>query len=161
MAMSNWNSPGRNNKILDEEPIWEHRLRPTRRRCRMRAGRPSTPAAHGGSEDDCFTLDIALGEALANAVVHGAPAKPGFAAGPSVCLRLWHYRGQIIIEIRDHGPGFDPPAPPYLMPTDYEVTHGRGLPLMEKLTDAMLVSRGDAHAGGVATYLVKKLSPAD
>ena len=160
--MSKWHSPGRDNQTQTEEPIWEHCLPadpqavPDARRAALRACRES-----GVSEDDCFSLDIALGEALANAVVHGAPARPGLAAEPAVCLRLWHYRGQMIIEIRDHGPGFDPPPPPYPMPSDYGATHGRGLPLMERLTDAMLVSRGDALAGGVATYLIKKLTHTD
>ena len=77
---------------------------PDARRAALHACRES-----GASEDDCFTLDIALGEALANAVVHGAPATPDLDSAPSVCLRIWHYRGQMIIEIRDHGPGFDPP----------------------------------------------------
>ena len=144
---------------MNDDPIWEHCLGadpqavPEARRAAINACRRA-----GASEDDCFTLDIALGEALANAVIHGAPAGPDFERRPSICLRIWCYREQMIIEVRDHGPGFDPPLPPYPMPTDHGATHGRGLPLMEKLTDALLVSRGDAHVGGVSTYLVKKLS---
>lgn len=145
--------------IMNNDPLWEHCLPadpqavPEARRAALHACREA-----GASEDECFSLDIALGEALANAVVHGAPITPHLENQPSVYLRIWCYREQMIIEIRDQGPGFTPPPPPYPMPLDYGATHGRGLPLMEKLTDALLVSRGDAHAGGIATYLVKKLS---
>ncbi len=157
--MSAWESPDLGNNKTTDEPLWEHCLPadpqavPEARRAAIHACREA-----GASEDDCFTLDIALGEALANAVVHGAPASAGFETRPSVCLKIWCYRGQMIIEVSDHGPGFDPPLPPYPMPSDFEATHGRGLPLMEQLTDALLVSRGDVRAGGVSTYLVKKLT---
>ena len=159
--MSNRDSPCLDNKANDEF-IWERSLPadpqavPEVRRAAIRACQDA-----GASEDECFTLDMALGEALANAVVHGVPNTPELETRPTVCLRIWCYRGQMIIEVRDHGPGFEPPPPPYPMPSDYEVTHGRGLPLMEKLTDALLISRGDADSGGVATYLVKKLSQFD
>jgi len=154
-------SPYRDHEFLPGDPAWEHCLPadpqavPEARRAALRALREA-----GASEDECFTLDLALGEALANAVVHGAPTAPDLRARPCVCLRLWSYQGQMIIEVRDQGPGFDPPLPPYPMPADFGATHGRGLPLMEKLTDALLISRGDARAGGAATYLIKKLSDA-
>lgn len=152
--MSNWDSPD-----CDNKPDWEHCLPadpqavPEARRAAVRACRDA-----GASEDECFTLDLALGEALANAVVHGVPLDPDADHPSAVCLRLWRYHGSMIIEVQDYGPGFDPPAPPYPMPTDYEATHGRGLPLMQTLTDALLISRGDVRVGGVATYLVKNLS---
>ena len=75
--MSNWDSPGRNNQTGHEEPIWEHYL-PADPQAVPDARRAAIHACHesGASEEDCFTLDIALGEALANAVVHGAPATP-------------------------------------------------------------------------------------
>lgn len=108
----------------------------------------------GVPEYDCLGLDIALGEALANAVVHGARPASG---GTPVCVRLWDYRGNLIIQVADQGPGFDPPAPPYPMPESHEETHGRGLPLMDRLTDAMLACRGDVQEGGAAVYLIKAL----
>lgn len=113
----------------------------------------------GASDDESFTLDLALGEALANAVVHGAPPAPMDGADPpKVFLGMWDYDRHLIVEVHDHGPGFDPPAPPYQMPApDMEATHGRGLPLMQLLTDALLVCRGDALEGGASIYLVKHL----
>jgi anti-sigma regulatory factor (Ser/Thr protein kinase) len=110
----------------------------------------------GASETDCLALDLALGEALANAVSHGRHSLT--AAQPIVSLRLWRYHDRLIFEIRDNGPGFDPPLPPYSMPEDMTLTHGRGLPLMQGLTDALLVSRGDSRTGGSIIYLIKHLS---
>ena len=114
----------------------------------------------GLTEDDCFSLDLALGEALANAVTYGVPAD---AAAPAddryVFVSLWGYQDRLIIQVQDRGPGFSPPPPPYTMPpAQWETTHGRGLPLMETLTDAMVVCRGDAYEGGASVYLVKRVS---
>ena len=105
-------------------------------------------------------LDLALGEALANAVLHGAPSASAIPEPERhVLLSLWHFQDRLIIQVRDRGPGFDPPAPPYAMPlAAHEQTHGRGLPLMETLTDAMMVCRGDTREGGASVFLIKKLS---
>lgn len=113
----------------------------------------------GVSDDECFSLDLALGEALANAVVHGTPPSDRPEAGDHhVFLGMWDYDSHLIIEVHDRGPGFRPPPPPYQMPApDAHETHGRGLPLMQMLTDAMVVCRGDAQEGGASIYLVKHL----
>lgn len=113
----------------------------------------------GLTDDDCFNLDLALGEALANAVMHGAPVSSESERQSQVLLSLWGYQDRLIIQVCDRGPGFDPPPPPYPMPNAaWETTQGRGLPLMETLTDAMVVCRGDADSGGASVYLVKKVS---
>ncbi|WP_165863895.1 ATP-binding protein [Capsulimonas corticalis] len=107
-------------------------------------------SASGISDDDCAELDLALGEALANAVRHGG-------SDDLVCLAVWKYNGNLILKVHNGGPGFDPPKPPYPMPMSFSATSGRGLPLMETLTDAMIVCRGDAEEGGSSTYLVKHI----
>jgi anti-sigma regulatory factor (Ser/Thr protein kinase) len=159
--MSKWDSPCRGVERQEqnlENPEWEFCLPPVpeavpdARHAAMRAC-----IRAGASEDDCFALDLALGEALANAVMHGRTAAASNTTA-DVCLRLWQFHGNLILEVRDHGPGFEPPLPPYPMPSDYEVTHGRGLPLMQRLTDALLVSQGDTYTGGAAVYLVKSLT---
>jgi anti-sigma regulatory factor (Ser/Thr protein kinase) len=115
--------------------------------------------AVGLDDEDCFSLDLALGEALANAVVHGAPAASRPAGHERhVCISLWSFQDQLIIQVSDHGQGFEPPLPPYPMPPAAQGdVHGRGLPLMETLTDAMMVCRGDVHSGGASVFLVKKM----
>ena len=110
----------------------------------------------GLTEEECFTLDLALGEALANAVVHGAQA--GADSEGHVCVSLWDYRDRLIIQVCDRGPGFSPPPPPYPMPEAGWDTHGRGLPLMQTLTDAMVVCRGEGDMCGASVYLVKKMN---
>ncbi len=133
--------------------------------CRLPADLGAVPQARhqamqvcteaGLTDEDCFTLDLALGEALANAVVHGAS---GGCAKPEVYLGLWQFQSRLIIQVQDYGDGFNPPSPPYIMPdAALEETHGRGLPLMEVLTDAMAVCRGCAHEGGSSVFLIKKM----
>lgn len=116
----------------------------------------------GITDEECAALDLALGEALANAVVHGSPAAPPLEGStpPHICLSLWRYQDQLIVKVHDTGPGFEPPPPPYALPPDIESTHGRGLPLMQALTDAMIVCQGDASEGGSSVYLVKKVGGA-
>lgn len=114
----------------------------------------------GFCADACAALDLALGEALANAVVHGShpsdDALPHSGKG-EVHVSVWDYQSQLIVQVQDSGAGFDPPTPPYVMPEpDLNATHGRGLPLMELLTDALVVCRGDASEGGASIFLVKK-----
>ena len=111
----------------------------------------------GLTDDDCFALDLALGEALANAVTHGNGN--GLTAGGKIHLSLWNFQSRLIIQVRDNGPGFNPPAPPYVMPEAHRHdTHGRGLPLMETLTDALAVCRGCIVEGGASVFLIKATS---
>lgn len=111
----------------------------------------------GVSVCECMDLDLALGEAMANAVVHGS--KGLSSQDNSVYMGLWAFHEHLIIQVHNCGPGFDPPAPPYQMPRLFECTHGRGFPLMQVLTDAMLVCRGDINEGGASTFLIKSLPP--
>ncbi len=109
----------------------------------------------GMTEDDCFALDLALGEALANAVVHGASST---AHNSLVYLGLWNFQNRLIIQVQDYGTGFCPPLPPYIMPdAERHEAHGRGLPLMEMLTDAMAVCSGCVHEGGSSVFLIKRM----
>lgn len=115
----------------------------------------------GVPESECTSLDLALGEALANAVRHGRLG-PREGANDSVVLSLWSYRNSLIAYVHDCGPGFEPPLPPYEMPLPTE-DHigGRGLPLMELLSDAFMVCRGDVQEGGVSVFLVKRIGDDD
>lgn len=122
---------------------------------RKKAMRACTDA--GLADDDCFALDLALGEALANAVTHGTGN--GLTTDGKIYLGLWNFQSRLIIQVRDSGPGFNPPEPPYIMPEAHQHhTCGRGLPLMETLTDALAVCRGCVVEGGASVFLIKAMS---
>jgi serine/threonine-protein kinase RsbW len=123
-------------------------------RFRVRLSLPSTrPALDGAvarvsriaskcgcSDDRRVDLEIALREALANAIQHGNGSIPR----RKVFLRC--YAGPnagIFIAIRDEGTGFDPKTIPDPRTADRKhLHHGRGLLLMRGLTDEMLHRRG-------------------
>ena len=122
---------------------------------RRKAMRVCTEA--GLADDDCFALDLALGEALANAVMHGAKSDVK-TEKQQVYLGLWHHRKRLIIHVQDYGVGFVPPPPPYVMPDAAQHdTRGRGLPLMEMLTDAMAICSNCIHEGGSSVFLIKRM----
>jgi anti-sigma regulatory factor (Ser/Thr protein kinase) len=90
-----------------------------------------------GTEAD---IEIALHEALANAVIHGN--------GENSCKRIYvecrcYMDGEVSITVRDEGRGFDSSA--VLDPTFLEnllFTHGRGIYLMKMLMDEVSFEEG-------------------
>lgn len=111
-----------------------------RHRFRAECGRPavrgSTDAVHfelskrDGSESE---IEMAVREALANAVVHGnceAPHKRVY-----VECRCY-VKGDVSITVRDEGQGFDSSTvPDPATPENRLLTHGRGIYLMKTLMD--------------------------
>jgi serine/threonine-protein kinase RsbW len=82
------------------------------------------------SEDE---IEIAIHEALANAVIHGNRENPDKKVYVNCHCNM---RGEIFITVRDEGQGFDHRA--VLDPTEPErllLSHGRGLHLMRALMD--------------------------
>jgi serine/threonine-protein kinase RsbW len=80
-----------------------------------------------------FEIEMALREALANAVLHGCKADP---AKKIECSVSGDRKGGILIVVRDPGVGFDPASIP--SPTDdsnLHADHGRGILLINKLMD--------------------------
>jgi serine/threonine-protein kinase RsbW len=80
-----------------------------------------------------FEIELALREALANAVKHGCNGDPAQKVELSVADE--GERG-ILLVVRDPGRGFDPTALP--CPTDEEnlyADHGRGIYMINKLMD--------------------------
>ena len=97
----------------------------------------------GCSEDRQADLEIALREALANAMMHGNARRPD----GKVFLRCYAGpRAGILIAVRDEGQGFDPDlVPDPRSPTRKHLTHGRGLLLMRELTDWIVFRRGGSE----------------
>jgi serine/threonine-protein kinase RsbW len=102
-----------------------------------------------GSELD---TEIALREALANAIVHGNHESPRKRV--HVTCRCTT-EGEVSITIEDEGLGFDTEA--VLDPTTPEnrlLTYGRGICLMETLMDEVRFERG-----GAVVHMQKKPIP--
>lgn len=126
-------------------------------RYRLRIWIPSTrPAINSAVDEVCrladrcgcpeerqADLEIALREALANAISHGNALRPG----RRVFLRC--YAGPnagILVAVRDEGDGFDPDRVPDPRQADrMHLTHGRGLLLMRELMDRLEFRRGGSE----------------
>ena len=99
-----------------------------------------------GHEDD---IELALTEALANAVVHGAKSDPSKVIECDVACD--EQRGMLIV-VRDPGPGFDPAqiANPCRGENIYS-NHGRGIYLINQLMDDV-----QFHKNGTEIHMRKK-----
>jgi len=99
-----------------------------------------------GREED---IELALTEALANAVVHGAKSDPSKIIECNVACD--EQRG-ILIVVRDPGPGFDPSkiADPCQGENIYS-NHGRGIYLINQLMDEV-----QFHKNGTEIRMLKR-----
>jgi len=87
-----------------------------------------------------FEIEVALTEALANAVVHGCAEDPGKSV--QVCAACDPARG-ILIMVRDPGPGFDPSqVPSPVVGQQIYAEGGRGIYLINRLMDDVQFERG-------------------
>jgi serine/threonine-protein kinase RsbW len=87
-----------------------------------------------------FEVEMALREALANAILHGAKNDPSKQV--QLCVACDIERGMLII-VRDPGQGFDPSkvASPVVGLNIYS-EHGRGIFLINELMDEVQFTRG-------------------
>jgi serine/threonine-protein kinase RsbW len=94
-------------------------------------------------------IELALSEALANAVVHGASADPAKIVECDVACDQEH--GMLIV-VRDPGPGFDPArlANPCVGENIYS-SHGRGIYLINQLMDEV-----QFHKNGTEIHMIKR-----
>jgi anti-sigma regulatory factor (Ser/Thr protein kinase) len=99
----------------------------------------------GGAE--LFELQVAVGEALANALQHGSPR----GEDDDITVRFFCYRDEVAVEIGDQGEGMD--AAPICAPGPTQ-PQGRGIHFMRTLADDMLFACG---AAGTRVLLVKRL----
>jgi serine/threonine-protein kinase RsbW len=94
-------------------------------------------------------IELALQEALANAVVHGAKEDPTKIVE---CLVAYEEERGILIIVRDPGPGFDPGAiPTCTMGENLYSNHGRGIFLINQLMDEVTF-----HNNGTEIRMVKR-----
>jgi len=85
-------------------------------------------------------IEIALIEALANAVVHGCQSDPSKSIE---CCVACDESKRMLIVIRDPGPGFDPAAIPNpVVGQNLLSTHGRGVFLINQLVDEVRYEKG-------------------
>ena len=87
-----------------------------------------------------FEIEMAVREALANAVIHGCKNNPGKVV--EVCVACDESRGMLII-VRDPGEGFDPKnVTSPLMGQNVYSDHGRGIYLINQFMDEVKYERG-------------------
>jgi len=99
-----------------------------------------------GRDDD---IELALTEALANAVIHGARNDPSKVVECDVACDQKH---GILIVVRDPGPGFDPKtiADPCRGENIFS-NHGRGIFLINQLMDEVRF-----HKNGTEIHMIKR-----
>ena len=94
----------------------------------------------GCAKDKEFEVEMAVREALANAIIHGCQQNPGKTV--QVCIACDEARGMLIV-VRDPGPGFDPATVPSpVMGQNLFDDHGRGIYLINQLMDEVRFERG-------------------
>ena len=105
----------------------------------------------GATEDLLYDVEVALREAVANAVLHGNRQDPSKA----VVVTVRTTPEKLELTVRDEGAGFDPEAVPDPTAPDQVLrSSGRGLLLMRTFMDqvAWLIRTG----GGTTVRMTKK-----
>jgi serine/threonine-protein kinase RsbW len=99
-----------------------------------------------GKED---AIELALEEALANAVIHGAKEDPNKTVE---CLVSGDEQRGILIVVRDPGNGFNPEAiPSCAVGENVYSSHGRGIFLINQLMDKV-----EFRKNGTEIHMVKR-----
>jgi serine/threonine-protein kinase RsbW len=87
----------------------------------------------GYSEDEVGRIDLALREALVNAIIHGNRSDPNKSV--RICVALQPDCGVIIV-VKDSGSGFDPSfLPDPVVGKNLLAGHGRGIFLINQLME--------------------------
>ena len=87
-----------------------------------------------------FEIELALDEAIANAIKHGSSNDPSKQI--QCCVACDHARGMLIV-VRDPGPGFDPASIPNpIVGQNIFAAGGRGIYLINQLMDEVRFEKG-------------------
>ena len=87
-----------------------------------------------------FEIELALTEALANAIEHGSAHDPSKQI--QCCVACDHTRGMLIV-VRDPGPGFDPASiPSPIEGQNIFSAGGRGIYLINQVMDEVRFEKG-------------------
>jgi serine/threonine-protein kinase RsbW len=107
----------------------------------------------GCIRSDVADVEIAVREALANAIIHGNEGRPD----KKVLIRCYGDPDDgILLAVRDEGRGFDPSAVPDPRSAErLHLPHGRGIFLMHELMD-----HAEHRKGGREVVLYKSCRPA-
>lgn len=102
---------------------------------------------------DTDSIDLALREALVNAIVHGNRSDPQKAV--RICVALQQDCGMLIV-VKDAGSGFDPnQLPNPVVGENLLATHGRGIFLINQLMDDVQIS----FDRGTSIYMRRRGAP--
>src|SRR5215475_13351726 len=105
----------------------------------------------GFGEDEVMQISMAVREGAVNAVLHGN----AYAADKKVILEFEQSGGDLIITIRDQGPGMDlSKIPNPLAPENLMKTSGRGIFLMRSFMDVVEIRPSSA---GTELKLIKRV----
>jgi serine/threonine-protein kinase RsbW len=103
--------------------------------------------------DQEFAVQMALREALANAIIHGNRSDPNKKV--RICCACQRDRGILII-VKDEGQGFDPESiPSPIIAENIQAEHGRGIYLINLLMDEVQFRRE-----GTEIHIRKRPAPA-
>jgi serine/threonine-protein kinase RsbW len=106
------------------------------------------------ADENNVEIEVALREALANAIVHGNQEDPG------KCVRVkcrCSFDGEVSINIEDEGRGFRNDAvPDPTCPANLLLSHGRGIYLMKTLMDEV-----NFEQGGSVVHMRKRATAAN
>jgi serine/threonine-protein kinase RsbW len=107
--------------------------------------------AHNCVNGQCSAVEVALREALANAILHGNE-KNARKKVELDCLK--HDDGSVTLVVRDEGEGFDPASiPDPTLPENIYNASGRGIYLIRSFMDEVRFRRGGSE------IRMKKLKP--
>jgi anti-sigma regulatory factor (Ser/Thr protein kinase) len=102
---------------------------------KVNAGLSEMLAGKQWPEDDVIRVELALQEALANAVRHGCGNDP---TKQVQCSVTFDAAGELVIVVRDPGPGFDVTAVPNPLASENRLKpSGRGVFLINQLMDTV------------------------